>query len=104
MKNIINFKQQKFIRKARYQTKYPDKYASELLTYEYKLQILYEGICHYVATKEYDKALRLIEVSNKMQGHYAPEESKVTMNITLTATEELIDHYAAKQRETVTSH
>lgn len=52
-----------------------------ILTYEYKLQVLLEGIKHYVDEHDYSAAARLIEVSNKMQGHNAAEKTQHTITI-----------------------
>lgn len=45
--------------------------AKTKLTFEYKLEVLLEGIKKYASEGKYTKAAQLIEVSNKMQGHNA---------------------------------
>ena len=102
---------------AGYKGKYPDRYAHALLnkpyikseieksrekmnstaklTYEYKLDVLHQGIKHYVQSCDYDKVAKLIEVSNKMQGHNAPDKSlsTITLNSELTVLKELTEEY-----------
>ena len=89
--------------KSGYKCKHPDRYAYQLLnkpqiklkiektreemsknsklTFAFKLEVLHKGINHYVSISEYDKAAKLIEVSNKMQGHNAPERSISSINV-----------------------
>ena len=52
------------------------------LTIDYKLETLYQGIEHYTKSGEFDKAAKLIEVTNKMQGHNAPDRSINTVGLT----------------------
>lgn len=89
---------------AGYSTKWPGRYAHNLLNrsdvqaeiekvrkkmdkvtplaFEYKLDLLKQGIEGYMSTGDYDKAGRLIEIANKMQGHNAVEkhENKLIVN------------------------
>lgn len=97
---------------AGYKTKWPQVYCNELLkkpymqaelaktraamtenakwTIEYKLDALYTGIAEYMRCGEYDKAAKLIEVTNKMQGHNAPDKS-INTNTTLTHEQALLE-------------
>ena len=135
-KDDLNLKQQKFIEfyiesgnasdavvKAGYTTKYPDRYAYELLripkiksildktrelinshsklSIKYKLDLLYEGIEHYRSLSQYVKCSKLCEVANKMQGHNAPEKISGTismaneMNDVTELTEKYTNEYIA---------
>lgn len=113
---------------AGYKGKYPDRYAHELLnkpyikaeldktrekmnstaklTYEYKLDVLYQGIKHYVQSGDYDKIAKLIEVSNKMQGHNAPDKSlnTITFNNELTVLKELTEEYLNEHHRKHANH
>lgn len=126
MSKELNLRQQRFlegylrngnasqaVRNAGYQTKYPDKYASQLLakpqikaeleetrekintktqlTFEYKLKTLAEGIDQYTASGDYDKAGRLIEIANKMQGHNAPDKNVSTTEVDWARVKELTE-------------
>ena len=103
----------KAMEQAGYKTKWPGKYSSELLakphiqallektrnningasklTIEYKLNTLHEGIAHYIDSGDYDKASKLIEVANKMQGHNAPEKSTTTHRVTVAHEQALLE-------------
>lgn len=89
--------------KAGYTSKHADRYAHNLMnkpyikkeieksrekmnkafqwTIEDKLKFLYEGVKYYSSTRDFDKGAKLIEVSNKMQGHNAPEKTISSVNI-----------------------
>jgi phage terminase small subunit len=112
----LNLKRQKFIDfyiesgnasdavvRAGYTTKYPERYAYQLLqipkiksilektrqsinshsnlSIKYKLDMLYEGIEYYRSRSQYVKCSKLCEVANKMQGHNAPEKISGTINV-----------------------
>ncbi len=55
--------------------------ASSVLTVEYKLELLLNGILQYSSQGEFEKMGKLLEITNKIQGHIAPVKSISTISL-----------------------
>lgn len=53
----------------------------DIISIEYKLQYLKDGMEYYASVQEWDKGAKLCEVANKIQGHNAPEQINTNLLI-----------------------